>query len=386
MKERINCVSVPKSDLPAPHSIERNGWVFISGVTGDTEQQATDSIVDFEWQASVAMTRLAKVAEQSGIEMDELLKCNIYLKDMSMRPAFDKVYATFFNSAYYPARYIFEMPSLPNAKGVVIEAIGRKAKNAKKSTSRVTLRKGDSLSCFADAVRTENFIFTSAISPATESGGKCTISFDNQIRSATERMIHAVELAGGGKKDIVKVVVFLRDLDLFDQFNTIYREYFNKENNPPARSCFGVSSFDGNYEVALECVAYIGTDRETLCSSDVPVYDLPFCQGIRAEDMVFVSGQVGCDKQLGGMPEKFEDQMHAVLRNMMSVAKEAGASADDFVRTTGYLVNPKDYDKYKQIYSAFWGDTLPTTTLLHVSGISYDYAMEIDSHVCILKE
>lgn len=383
MKERVNCCSVPECDLPAPHSVKRNGWVFISGVTGDTERAADNPADDFERQAQIAMARLAEVAKQSGIGMDELLKCNVYLKDMSALPIFEKVYAAYFKKGVYPARYVFQMPSLLKANGLMVEAIGRKAPRQGEPFQPVLLSAPQDAHLASDAVKSGNFIFTSAIPPAVK--GSRGASFDGQVRSAAETMIRAVELAGGSKKDIVKVVVFLRDLELFDRFNAVYREYFDKGNNPPARSCFGVSSFENGCEVSLECVAYTGDDRETLCSPDVPAYDLPFCQGIRAEDMVFISGQVGCDKKLGGMPEKFEDQMAAVLRNMLSVAREAGAGPGDFVRTTGYLVNAEDYDEYKRLYAAFWGGALPASITLHVSGISYEYAMEIDSHVCLSK-
>ena len=77
--------------------------------------------------------------------------------------------------------------------------------------------------------------------------------------------------------------------------------------------------------------------------------------------------------------------MYTVLKNMLCVAKEAGADKEDFVRTTGYLVHPENYEEYRRLYQTFWGNTLPAAIVLHVSGISYDYAMEIDSHVCLKK-
>ena len=102
--------------------------------------------------------------------------------------------------------------------------------------------------------------------------------------------------------------------------------------------------------------------------------------------MVFVSGQVGCDVKSGKMPEAFANQMDCVFHNMFSVAKEAGAGPDDFVRTTGYLVDEKDYERFKCLYKPFWKSHLPASVIFKVTGISYDYAMEIDSHVCIPKD
>lgn len=381
MRKILNSHPVWQPDMPSAPGVARNNWFFISGMAGIDD----DTAVGFESQVSKAMGRLLSVAADAGACSDDLVKCNVYLKDMDRFEDFDRIYSRYFPNGIVPARYVYEMPDLLGRQEILIEAIGRigngKAGPSVCVDSEFFCGRGTA----SAALKAGNFVFTSAIPPLT-ADGRSPLVFDDQIRSAAKNMISVVEAAGGKKEDIVKVIVFLKDLDKFDHFNSIYREFFDKDKNPPARSCFGVSSFEIDCEVMLECVAYLGKDRAVLCSPDVPAYNLPFCQGIRAEDMVFVSGQVGCDKKLGGMPSGFEDQMNAVFHNMLSVAKEAGATKADFVRTTGYLVDEKDYEKFKGLYADFWGSYLPASICFKVSGISYDYAMEIDSHVVLERK
>ncbi len=232
-------------------------------------------------------------------------------------------------------------------------------------------------------IKAGNFIYTSAQPPQDPVDNRPAEGFEDQIRRAISNMIAVVEAGGGKKEDLVKVIVFLKDLNRFDDFNVIYREYFDRDKNPPARSCFGVSAFTCPFDVEVEGVAYIGNDRETLKSDKVPVYNLPFCQGIRAEDMVFVSGQVGFDLKQGKMPEDFEGQFHAIMHNMLEVAKTAGAASEDFVRTTGYLVEEQTYDNYRRLYRTYFQNSLPASMNFQVTGLSYDYLAEIDSHACI---
>jgi len=53
-----------------------------------------------------------------------------------------------------------------------------------------------------------------------------------QTRRALENLKFLLEASGGKMDDIVKVVVYLRDVKDFDEMNGVYREYFEPGEEP----------------------------------------------------------------------------------------------------------------------------------------------------------
>lgn len=75
-----------------------------------------------------------------------------------------------------------------------------------------------------------------------------------ETRQTLENIKLALEAAGAGLEDVVKVNAFLRDVDRdFHAYNKAYLEYFPSE--PPTRTTVGVKIY-GPILVEIECVAY----------------------------------------------------------------------------------------------------------------------------------
>ncbi len=56
--------------------------------------------------------------------------------------------------------------------------------------------------------------------------------------------------------DVVKVTVFIRDMDQFTAINEVYQTFFGE--NPPARSVVEVSRLPKDVLVEVEMIAYSG--------------------------------------------------------------------------------------------------------------------------------
>ncbi|HIA48701.1 MAG TPA: RidA family protein, partial [Candidatus Hydrogenedentes bacterium] len=61
--------------------------------------------------------------------------------------------------------------------------------------------------------------------------------------------------AGADLSDVVKVLVFLKDMDNFKAVNAVYAEYFPE--NPPARSCIEAARLPGDMQVEIEVIAML---------------------------------------------------------------------------------------------------------------------------------
>ena len=82
-----------------------------------------------------------------------------------------------------------------------------------------------------------------------------TESFDAQVRQAFANLAAVVQAAGGTLDDIVKLTLFLTDLDNFTTVNAIMAEIIPEPF--PARSTLGVSSLPKGAQFEVEAVLVI---------------------------------------------------------------------------------------------------------------------------------
>lgn len=109
---------------------------------------------------------------------------------------------------------------------------------------------------YCQAVRAAgNLLFTSGQLPADPATGALV---QGDIAAQTRRVfenLKAVLAAGGaGLADVVKVTVFLRDMNDFPAVNAVYAEYFPGD-DAPARSTVQVARLPKDAGVEIEMIA-----------------------------------------------------------------------------------------------------------------------------------
>jgi len=125
MKTEIKTASTPQAIGPYSQAIEANGLVFVSGqIAGDpsTGELQPGSI---EEETRLALSNLKGIIEAAGYSMADVIKCNVYLKDMGDYMGMNKAYGDFF-SPPFPARVALQVARLPKDARVEIEAIAVK--------------------------------------------------------------------------------------------------------------------------------------------------------------------------------------------------------------------------------------------------------------------
>lgn len=81
-----------------------------------------------------------------------------------------------------------------------------------------------------------------------------------------------------------------------------------------------------------------------------------------------LAGQVGMRPD-GTLPADAAAQLEVALDNVRLNLEVAGMGIGDLVKLTTYLVGEVDPDRRRRIFSAFFGDHRPCTTLLYVSAL-----------------
>ena len=98
------------------------------------------------------------------------------------------------------------------------------------------------------------FLFTSGqlgLNSAKESGN---LTFEDECVQALENIKAILKSAAYDLKDVIKITIFITDINQFDSLNNIYLEYFT--NHKPARSCVEVASLAKGARVEIEAIAY----------------------------------------------------------------------------------------------------------------------------------
>ena len=129
MREIVRTEDAPAPFQGAPYSqaIKANGFVFVSGQLslrpGDKELSAGD----IGPQTEQVFANLRAILEAAGSSLADVLKCNVYLRDINDFAAMNQVYETFF-SAPFPARTTIQAGALPGGIAVEIECIAKKTR------------------------------------------------------------------------------------------------------------------------------------------------------------------------------------------------------------------------------------------------------------------
>jgi len=98
--------------------------IFTSGQLG-VNPENNELEGEIENQTKRAMDNLKSILEQSGSDMNHILKTTIYLADIAHFAAMNKIYASYFTSSK-PARTTLQVAALPKNALIEIECVAVK--------------------------------------------------------------------------------------------------------------------------------------------------------------------------------------------------------------------------------------------------------------------
>ena len=111
----------------------------------------------------------------------------------------------------------------------------------------------DAIGTYSQAVRYGDLVFLSGqipLDPASMEmvGG----DFESQVRRVFDNLSAVCKASGGSLKNILKLNVFLTDMNHFPQVNAVMGEYFSQPY--PARAAVGVAALPKGAAVEMEAV------------------------------------------------------------------------------------------------------------------------------------
>ncbi len=109
---------------------------------------------------------------------------------------------------------------------------------------------------YSQAVIVNGFVFVAGQIGLVPGNRKMiTGGVEAQTKQVLDNLTAILEEAGTSLENVVKVTIFLKDLDHFQQVNEVYSTYFTT--NQPARSTVQVSRLPATADVEIEAIAVI---------------------------------------------------------------------------------------------------------------------------------
>jgi 2-iminobutanoate/2-iminopropanoate deaminase len=111
---------------------------------------------------------------------------------------------------------------------------------------------------YSPATRVGNLLIVGGNGPLDhETGEVLRGNFEEEARLTLKNMHKVIEAGGSSLSNVLKVTVYLANIDNFDAFNRVYSEFFPDAITAPTRAVVGVSGLWGDISVETECMAFV---------------------------------------------------------------------------------------------------------------------------------
>ena len=119
--------------------------------------------------------------------------------------------------------------------------------------------------------------------------------------------------------------------------------------------------------------------REVVSTKDAPQAIGPYSQAIRANGLVFTSGQIAIDPATQQVVAgDVAAQTDRVLRNLSEILEAAGSELGNVVRSTVFLKSMNDFAAMNQVYVQYFSSDAPARSTVEVARLPKDVLVEID--------
>jgi len=119
--------------------------------------------------------------------------------------------------------------------------------------------------------------------------------------------------------------------------------------------------------------------REIIATDHAPKAIGPYSQAIRANGLIFTSGQVAIDPATQQViAGDVSAQTDRVLKNLDAILLQSGSSLDKVLRCTVFLKNMGDFAAMNEVYGRHFTSAPPARSTVEVARLPKDVLVEID--------
>lgn len=220
-------------------------------------------------QAQQCLKNIKAILNSIDVPFDDIVKINIFLKNLSEIEAVDEVYATFFPDsaiaravAYVPARTIVAVSDLSMHALVQIEAVVSHGDGtppqAIEDRHGIVINANNTENAPKNSLSTQTVAFShynhiSAQLPIDPKTGKMIAGgVKEQAEQCLKNIKAILESISHGMEDVVKVNIFLKNITDSELVDEVYTTFF--PGGIPARRTVGVSALQNDALIQIDVV------------------------------------------------------------------------------------------------------------------------------------
>ncbi len=108
---------------------------------------------------------------------------------------------------------------------------------------------------YSQAFKIGDIVYTAGVTAADPLTGEMQFPGDivGQTRETLKNLSAILKAAGTDLEHVFKTLVFVADIDKFNEFNEEYKKFFSKD--PPARSTMEIGKFNNGMVIEIEAIA-----------------------------------------------------------------------------------------------------------------------------------
>ena len=115
-------------------------------------------------------------------------------------------------------------------------------------------------------------------------------------------------------------------------------------------------------------------------SAPAPFQGAPYSQAIKANGLVFVSGQLALRPDHAEIiGDGIAEQTEQVFANLRAILEAAGSGLDRLVKTTVFLQSLDDFAGMNEVYKQHVGDSPPARSTVEIARLPSGALVEIEA-------
>lgn len=372
--------------LPVANAVSASPSVLVNGtlyVSGQGSRKADGSRPsEFPAQVDQALQNLRAILKSAGMDFDNVVWMNVYLKSAEDIPGMEEVYWREIGSSP-PARTVLTVADLPDGEHIEINCIA-----VQDTAHRRAIWPGgwpNNSHVDPPAIEAGDVLYLSAQGGEDPRTGKLASDFAGEVKQALDNVSTVLQAARMSTKNVVWVNPYMSVGGQYDAMGKIYATYF-EFGNTPGRGTIQVMGLPKGNHVVFSCIA--GADlskRKAVRPRNMP--PSPTANpGVLYGNTLYLSAKDGFIPGQGIVTPDFNLQLRQSMRNLLDGLEEADMDFSEVVFSTVYLRQIADEDRMNPLYGKFFKKKYPAWTVLQQNLETGDEAAEQISFIAVKQK
>ena len=105
---------------------------------------------------------------------------------------------------------------------------------------------------------------------------------------------------------------------------------------------------------------------------------LPFSTAVRVGEMLYLSGQIGIDRNAKLVPGGITAETRQTMENIKATLAQYGSSLDRVVKATVMLADMAEWGEMNKVYLGYFPKNLPARSAFGANGLALNARVEIE--------